>query len=383
MKQTLKLISLFLTGTIAGLLIAAIGVVLFTDTTLREFVEKLVSTNGLEIAGAAAVGIVSLIVSIAIIIPAHEAGHLVCGLLTGYRFVSFRIFNLTFVKTDGKLRVKRFSVAGTGGQCLLTPPDLPLNQIPAGWYNAGGVLANILMLLVVLPVLWLDLNPFLFEALVIFCLTDSIIILINGIPMKLGSIGNDAYNMLYLRHNLTSKRALMIQLRSNALIQNGVRPKDMPDDWFEWKTDIDFKNPLEVSIPLMYASRLIDELNFEEAYKKFEELYSHNADIMQLYVNEITCELAFCAMVTQREDRAKGLLDAKLMKYIETYRKVMSSKQRILGAKALFIDNDRAKATEIYNDLEASEDNYLLQGEVKSDIAIMKSAMGHIFSEKS
>ncbi len=38
MKQTLKLISLFLTGTIAGLLIAAIGVVLFTDTTLREFV---------------------------------------------------------------------------------------------------------------------------------------------------------------------------------------------------------------------------------------------------------------------------------------------------------------------------------------------------------
>jgi len=375
MKQILKLIAGSLIGIAAGLFIAAIGVVLFTDTTFQEFVEKLISTNALEIAGAAFVGIAAFIVAIAILISAHEAGHLACGLLTGYKFVSFRIFNLTFIKINGRLRVKRFSVAGTGGQCLLTPPDLPLEQIPTGWYNAGGVLVNIIMLLIIMPFLWLDLNPFLFEALIIFCLTDVIIILMNGIPMKLGGVGNDAYNILYLRHNLLSKRALVIQLRSNALIQEGVRPKDMPDDWFEWKTDIDFKNPLAVSIPLMYASRLIDELSFEEAYLKFEELYSHRADIMQLYVNEIACELTFCAMATRREDRAKELLDDKLMKYIETYCKVMSSKQRILSAKALYLDNDRAKAIEIYNTLEASKDKYLLQGEVKSDLAIMQNLL--------
>jgi len=375
-KLILKLIGGFLMGITFGLLIGAVGVVLFTDTTFPEFVEKLASVNILEAAGAAVVGMASFVMSIVVLIPAHEAGHLVCGLLTGYKFVSFRIFNLTFIKIDGKLRVKRFAVPGTGGQCLLTPPELPLEQIPTGWYNAGGVLVNIMMLLMVLPLLWLDLNPFIFEALVIFCLVDFMIILLNGIPMKLGGIGNDAYNMLYLRHNLTSKRALETQLRSNALIQDGVRPKDMPDDWFEWKTDIDFKNQLEVSIPLMYASRLVDELDFEDAYQKFEELYGHNADIMQLYVNEIACELAFCAMVTQREDRAKELLDAKLMKYIEAYRKVMSSKQRILCAKALFVDNDRAKATEICNDLEKSKDKYLLQGEVKSDLAIMKYISG-------
>ena len=28
----------------------------------------------------------------------HEAGHLVCGLLTGYRFVSFRVGSLTLIK---------------------------------------------------------------------------------------------------------------------------------------------------------------------------------------------------------------------------------------------------------------------------------------------
>jgi len=375
MKQILRLIGCLLIGIVAGLLIAAVGIVIFTDMTFSEFVAKLGSMNALIGLGAALAGVVAFIVAIVVLVPAHEAGHLVSGLLTGYKFVSFRIFNLTFIKIDGKLRVKRFSVAGTGGQCLLTPPDLPLEQIPTGWYNAGGVLANILILLIVLLFFRQDLNPVLFDALVIFCITDAIIILINGIPLKSGGIGNDAYNMLYLRHNLTSKRALMIQLRSNALIQDGIRSKEMPDEWFEWKTDIDFRNPLEVSIPLMYASRLIDELNFEDAYQKFEALYSHRADIMQLYVNEIACEMAFCAMVTGRKERAEELLDPKLMKYIESYCKVMSSKQRILSAKAMYIDNDRETAIKIYHTLESMQDRYLLQGEVKSDLAIMNKIL--------
>lgn len=375
MKAILKLFAGLLIGIFAGLIIAAVIIVLFSDTTLSEFVSKLHSSDLIELTGAAMIGMASFLMSLAILISVHEAGHLVCGLLTGYKFVSFRIFNMTFINVDGKLRIKRFSIAGTGGQCLLTPPDLPLEQIPTAWYNAGGVSANILLLLIALPLLWLDLNPFLFEAVIIFCLTDAAVIILNGIPMKLGGIGNDGYNMLYLRHNPLSKMALILQLRSNALIQEGMRPKDMPDDWFEWKTDIDYKNPLEVSIPLMYASRLMDEMKWEPAYAKFEELYSHRSEIIQLYVNEIACELAFCAMMTGHIERAEELLDVKLRKYIDTYRKVMSSKQRLLCAVALYLENDRDKAIGIYNSIESSKDKYLLQGEVESDLAIMRKIL--------
>jgi len=375
MKAILKLFAGLLIGIFAGLIIAAVIIVLFSDTTLSEFISKLHSSDILELTGAAMIGMASFLMSLAILISVHEAGHLVCGLLTGYKFVSFRIFNMTFINVDGKLRMKRFSIAGTGGQCLLTPPDLPLEQIPTAWYNAGGVSANILLLLIALPLLWLDLNPFLFEAVIIFCLTDAAVIILNGIPMKLGGIGNDGYNMLYLRHNPLSKMALILQLRSNALIQEGMRPKDMPDDWFEWKTDIDYKNPLEVSIPLMYASRLMDEMKWEPAYAKFEELYSHRSEIIQLYVNEIACELAFCAMMTGHIERAEELLDVKLRKYIDTYRKVMSSKQRLLCAVALYLENDRDKAIGIYNSIESSKDKYLLQGEVESDLAIMRKIL--------
>ena len=45
----------------------------------------------------------------------HEGGHLVCGLATGYRFVSFRIGSWMLQREHGKLRVRKFTLAGTGG----------------------------------------------------------------------------------------------------------------------------------------------------------------------------------------------------------------------------------------------------------------------------
>ncbi len=115
-KTALKLFVGLITGIVAGLAIAAVMVTLFTETTMSEFLANLRSGDAAEAALAAVVGMASFLLSIAILIPVHEAGHLVCGMLSGYRFVSFRIFNLTFIKIDGRLRVRKFSIAGTGGQ---------------------------------------------------------------------------------------------------------------------------------------------------------------------------------------------------------------------------------------------------------------------------
>lgn len=54
----------------------------------------------------------------------HEAGHLVFGLMTGYKFCSFRIASFMWLKENVKLKLKRLTLAGTGGQCLMTPPDM-------------------------------------------------------------------------------------------------------------------------------------------------------------------------------------------------------------------------------------------------------------------
>lgn len=78
----------------------------------------------------------------------HEAGHLVFGLISGYKFSSFRIFSFMWVKEDGKMRLKRLSIAGTGGQCLMSPPDMVDGRIPVVLYNLGGSLMNVIVSLV-------------------------------------------------------------------------------------------------------------------------------------------------------------------------------------------------------------------------------------------
>ena len=377
MKTILKLIFWLLIGGLIGMLIGGLIVVVFTDTTWTEYIRKYYTIDLSEGVCVFLVAFAAMIVSFLILVPIHELGHLVCGLLTGYRFVSFRIFNYTILKEDGRFRIKKFAVAGTGGQCLLSPPDLPLEKIPTGWYNFGGVMANIIVLAIALPFFMLSLNPFVAEALGVFVATDAIMILLNGIPMMAGGVGNDGYNMKLLKKNLRSKQGIVNQLRANALIQSGVRPKDMPEEYFECPTDIDYRNALEVSIPLMYSSRLVDEMKYDEALKCLESLYSHKEEIMPLYVKEIACELAFLYLRTGNIGKAAALLDKDLRKYVETYRKTMSSKERLLCAVALYLDNDEAKAREIHDKLKERQGEYLLQGEVCSDLALMEDMLDH------
>lgn len=375
MKTVLKLIGGLLLGGLIGLVIGGLIAILFTDTTFSEYIDKFYSFDISEGLAVFLVAIGSFILSLSILIPIHELGHLVCGLLTGYKFVSFRIFNFTLLKENGKFRIKKFAIAGTGGQCLLTPPDLPLEKIPTGWYNFGGVLANLILLSIALPFSFLDLNPFVAEALWIFILTDVVMILLNGIPMQAGGVGNDAYNMKLLKKNFRSKQGIVNQLRANALIQNGVRPKDMPEYLFSNPKDIDYKNALEVSIPLMYSSRLIDQKKYEEALSDMETLYAHKDEIMPLYVKEIACELVFLYLRTGNIEEAEKLLDKDLRKYIETYRKMMSSKERLLIAIALYLDKDKEKAEALYKTLKARKDEYLLQGEVESDLHLIEDML--------
>ncbi|MDE6715931.1 MAG: M50 family metallopeptidase [Muribaculaceae bacterium] len=359
-------------GIVIGLTIAGIAIVCFTEQTFSEYVESICSANFSDAMLSAAISIITFIISLFILTLIHEFGHLICGLISGYKFVSFRIFNYTFISIDNHIRIKRYSVEGTSGQCLLTPPDQPIDKIPVILYNAGGLIANIIVLLIAIPLFWLNASAVFKECLTIFVLTDALIILLNGVPMKITGVGNDGYNMIFLKKNMLSKQGFVSQLRANAKIQEGIRPKYLSKEWFTTHDHIDYRNAMEVSLPSMSAAILLDEMRFEEALEKYNELYSHKNEMIALYVKEIACELIFLNLVCGNHEKATELLTNDIERYLKAYRKVMSSKERQLCAIALIKDNDRAKAQAIYDNLLARENQYLLQGEVKSDLALMK-----------
>lgn len=377
MKKALKLIGSFIAGAGIGVVGVCVGIYLVSGMSFETFGEKIAAVNGLKAAGIAGMIILSLFLSFFLQVILHEGGHLVCGLVTGYRFVSFRILSLTFIRQNGKLCIKRFSVAGTEGQCLLTPPDKPLQEIPCVLYNLGGVLANLLTAAIaIIPVIAVDGMPYPLKIFLgVFASVGILLGLMNGIPMKIGGIGNDADNMRLLLKDKKSKQAMVTQLQVNALVQKGVRPKDMPEEWFRQEGETDYKNALQTTIRLMYIGRLQDREEWETAYHELEEMMSHKDEVIGLFAKEIECELLCTALVTGRTERAEEIYTDELAAYIRQYKDVMSSKQRIRCILALYREKDAAQAKEIYTAVCLRKDKYLMQGEVNSDIALMKSIL--------
>ena len=88
--------------------------------------------------------LVSIYIALFLQIIIHEAGHLIFGLMSGYRFCSFRVFSFIWMKENGKIKLKRLSLVGTAGQCLMAPPDLVNGKIPIVLYHLGGVTMNLI-----------------------------------------------------------------------------------------------------------------------------------------------------------------------------------------------------------------------------------------------
>lgn len=75
----------------------------------------------------------------------HESGHLIFGLISGFRFISFRIGSTIFLKDQksNKIKKKKYFMAGTGGQCILDTPKDETKK-PFVLYNLGGVFLNLI-----------------------------------------------------------------------------------------------------------------------------------------------------------------------------------------------------------------------------------------------
>ncbi|MBR1544306.1 MAG: M50 family metallopeptidase [Muribaculaceae bacterium] len=307
----------------------------------------------------------------------HEAGHLICGLASGYRFVSFRVGTLTFINQGGRTRVKRFSIAGTGGQCLMSPPtNVPLEQIPTMLYNAGGVLMNLLLSGLSLAVYFMIPHDYFItrELLLCFTLIGFFLAIINGVPLKMGGIANDGYNMLNLTKDPQGTRDFAVQLLVNEQSQNGVRMSEMPAEWFTENPNLRLSDPIQVNAELMRAAREIDSGLMQQAMQRLLPITT-DKKVIPLLANEAKCALATAFYLTGQANLAAELLNKPLMDYIRAHASVMSDKQLLLAAKALLTDGNRPEAERIAAEMERKKDEYLLQGDLAANLEFIRQLL--------
>jgi hypothetical protein len=95
-----------------------------------------------------------------------------------------------------------------------------------------------------------------------------------------------------------------------------------------------------------------------------------------IFLYEFRCEYVFTLLVTGEKAKAAEIYaDKTLQAYIRQTQEIMPSRQRLLCAVSLLLDNDRAKAEEIAAKVERNREQYISLGEAISELEIMKSLL--------
>ena len=372
MKTILRLIGYMLIGAFIGITVVGPIIALIEGESITTVYTTIANKFSLKVVANIAWMLIAVLIAFILHIILHEGGHLVAGLLTGYRFVSFRFLNFTLINKGGRLQWHNFELAGTGGQCLMAPPDKPLEEIDTRWYNAGGVLANILIVALSLVLVWaFDLPLWLDELLIIMAFIGIVTALTNGIPMKMGGVANDGYNLLQLEKDIPGKLSFCNILDINARSQEGETYGEMPERVFALPHPIDWKNSMHVGSVLSAATRMLALHQWEDAYQLLTEALSHKNDYMTLYRLEMENMMIQTCILAGRDDEARQHYTKEVEKYINQHASTQSDKQFTSMAIALALDGDRPKAEKILHALEANRDKYIHQGDVAMSLDLM------------
>ena len=316
-----------------------------------------------------------LFLAIPLQIIIHESGHLICGLLSGYKFSSFRIGNFVWLKENGKIKFKKSPLAGIGGQCLMMPPKLTDGKMPFLLYNLGGVLLNIITGILFFAISVLCKDSFYISSLF---KTGGIIgfafALMNGIPLKLSAVNNDGYNILELRKSTEAVKSFWIQLDMTDKFSKGLRLKDLPQDYFFMPSDEGMKSGLTAAMAVFKCNRLMDMHEFEDAYKLMDTILKTESGIVGLHRNLLNCDRVYCELIGEnRKEILDDILDKPQKDFMKSMKK-FPSVLRMEYAYAIIAENDSEKAEKIKADFEKIAVTYLYQKDIESERELMRIA---------
>ena len=303
----------------------------------------------------------------------HEAGHLVFGLLTGYRFSLFRIGSLTFLRdpVSGNIRVKRMQLAGTGGQCLLVPPQPVDGKIPFALYHLGGSLMNLIASAVFFALYQICRPiPTLSLIMLVGVIVGIAFAMMNGIPMRLGAIDNDGYNLYAQTKSQAAMEAMRIQLLIAEASARGVRLRDMPGEWFVIPDGASLENSMVAVISVFACNRLMDEGKYDEAEEAIRSLCAAKTGMVGVHRSLLICDRLTCLLLRGDTAAAEQCLTKQLLSFM----KAMKNNPTILRcqyAVARLLKQDDGEAQAVMKRFELCAKTHPFVSDIESEREII------------
>lgn len=231
MKNVLKLLGQFLIGAVIGLGFVWLMIWLIDGENMFSVISNgSKDVKAWKVALSCLCTFTSLIIAVVLNFALHETGHLLGGLATGFNFLSIRLFKYALVKDEDGLHLKKFNIAGTGGQCLMDfSENIDAEKVPYFWYNAGGFLVNLLIAVISVVLLAnFDLGMFGDAFFFMMAFVGFACFLMNALPVSFNGMQNDGSNILTLWRDKSSRKYFYRVILMAGRLSRGVRAKDIP-----------------------------------------------------------------------------------------------------------------------------------------------------------
>lgn len=257
--------------------------------------------------------LLSLTIGFIVNVFVHELGHLVGGLASGYRFLSFRIFSWHIQRdSHGDIRLHHHKIPGTLGQCLMIPPQQ--HPVPVFLYNFGGVLFNGILVVILMVISFYTHNVTVSVVCFSIAAVGYFLAMTNWLIFP--GLGNDGYNQKTIRENPKSKEVYLAVLELNARISLGERFLTLDLGGFEGLT---YDDMIQVNGAMYLMSKAMFEQDFESyecLYQKILPMISGNAILQPIFELEY-----YFLKLLQNDVNAKDYKNKNVEKLLVTMRK--------------------------------------------------------------
>ena len=296
----------------------------------------------------------------------HELGHMVMGLVSGYKFISLRVGSYVLTREDRQWKIKRMSIPGTAGQCLMMPPDSDTpEKVPAVLYHMGGGLFNLLTALCTYLLFLVCRGIYLRTFLLLLCTVSLAQALLNLYPTKI-QVPNDGYNIKRIRKSTADRIAVYNVLKINGYQNLSLR--EMPEELFSYSEEGEFS----CISKLMHGYYLLDRHRFGEAEQFFRDCAEKNKKNIPYYRMEAACELLFCMILRNTpEEEIQAVCDDELKQYVEKTKKYQIAKRRLLYAYQLLYCGNEDEAEQEYTEVMEMMKTHAFKGEIKMETSLL------------
>lgn len=318
---------------------------------------------------------IPLLISVFLHTIIHESGHLVFGLLSGYKCVSFRIFSFMWCGQDGKIVLKRVRIPGTAGQCLMSPPEMRDGKIPFKLYNLGGSIMNVVFSLVAAGLTLLLPEGIFADILFIFSVIGIALALINAIPLTVSDLNNDGKNALSLGKSKEALRAFYIVLKINEYTTKGFMYKDMPDELFILPSEQGLKNPMSAQLVILVLGRIMENGNYENAAEIMDWFMETDNALPKINIKVLKLDRLYCEIVCKRRpEYIDALYSKKQQMFIKAMGGISPAVIHAVYAYTLLITGDRNDAEKLKERFLKKSAKYPYKGDIIRALDMMRYA---------